>query len=172
MRTREILEKAQQFCEKHNITKYPVRIVDICKAEKITVFEQYLPKGMSGFIVIQNEEFAHYGTGRLIVVNLLEGPDQRRLTIARELAHYILRVDEGEDVFAHRAMGEDNEMEREANLFAANILMPKTLAIEAIDNMYDGDSRELPNFMKAEHFARKFAVSRDAASTQIMQLKI
>ena len=165
MQTNEIIEKAEEFCKKHNLTGYPVKIVDLCLAEDIQVFERYLPEEVSGFIVIQEEVFDGYGTGRLIVVNLADSPRRRRFTIAHELAHYILHKDENLSYYAHRDAGQNGGDEKEANLFASNVLMPHTFVNECVERL-----GEPPQYLLIDYVADKFAVSKDAAQVRLSQL--
>jgi len=172
MRAAEIMEKAEQFCIKHSVVQYPVKIVDLCRAENISVFEEYLPTDVSGFIVIQDEDFENYGTGRLIVVNLADSARRRRFTIAHELAHYILHKDENQPYYAHRDAGQNGGIEREANMFASSILMPKALiesALEALSGSIFGD---VPPYMRIGHIAKEFAVSQDAAQVRLDRLHL
>ena len=172
MQKSEIMKRAEQFCIKHDIMQYPVKIVELCRAEGISVFEEYLPRDVSGFIVIQEEEFENYGTGRLIVINLADSARRRRFTIAHELAHYILHRDESQPYYAHRDAGQNGGIEREANIFAGSILMPKHLVASALDDMSGTVFGDALPFMKINHIAKEFAVSKDAAQVRLDQLSL
>ena len=172
MRSAEIIKKAEQFCIEHNVVQYPVKVVDLCRAENISVFEQYLPAGVSGFIVIQDEHFENYGTGRLIVVNLADSARRRRFTIAHELAHYILHKDESLTYYAHRDAGQNGGIEREANIFASCILMPRTLVESSLEELSGSIFGEAVPYMKISHIAKEFAVSPDAAQVRLDRLQL
>jgi len=169
MQTSEIIEKAERFCAKHDVIERPVKIVNLCAAEGISVFEQYLPENVSGFIVIQDDIFQHYETGRLIVVNLSDSASRRRFTIAHELAHYILHWDESHDYYAHRDAGQNTGIEQEANIFASCVLMPQPLVESSLDGLSE-IFVEAPPFMWIDHIAKEFAVSRNAAQVRLEQL--
>jgi Zn-dependent peptidase ImmA (M78 family) len=171
MYAKEILEKAEQFCNKHGVEQPPVKIIELCKREGIKVFEQYLPRDVSGFIVIQKENFENYGTGKLIVVNLTDNANRRRFTIAHELAHYILHKDETEEYYAHRDAGQNGGIEREANLFASSILMPRALIETAVKEYRACILGSIPTHMLVEHIAQEFVVSKDAAQIRLYQMK-
>jgi len=166
MQEKEIMEAAERFCFKHNITQCPVEIVRICQAEGISVFEENLPKNVSGFIVIQNDHFEYYGTGRLIAVNIRDSASRRRFTIAHELAHYILHKDESQEFYAHRDTGQNGGIENEANIFASCVLMPKALVISLLRDLRENAT----SAMKIVHIAKNFAVSQDASRVRLEKL--
>ena len=56
MNKREVIAKAEEFCKKHNINQYPVRIASLCSHYDLSVREEYLPENVSGFIVVQKEK--------------------------------------------------------------------------------------------------------------------
>ncbi len=182
MRKSDVIKKAEEFCKEHEITEYPVKIVDLCKKKGLRVFEQYLPEKVSGFIVYLPENDTSddigrnfkdtYGTTRFIVVNLTDGPGRRRFTVAHELAHFILHKDDSEEIYAHRDAGIYNAKESEANLFASNILMPEALVkkeLKIFDDEYWGTALFSD---KVDHISKKFAVTRSAAKVRLEQLGI
>lgn len=171
MTKEDIVKRVEENCEEYNITEYPVKIVELCKQYDITVFEEYLPPEVSGFIVIKEGTFEQYDTGRLIVVNLSELASRRRFTIAHELGHYILHKKVDEELYAHRDAGGSSQEEQEANFFASNILMPKDLINQALD-MCDKSLSSISDYYKIEYIAEQFAVSKSAAQIRLEQLGI
>lgn len=172
MTNKNVIDRAKDFCDDNGINSYPVKIVELCEKQGIKVFEEYLPKEVSGFIIIQEDNFRDYDTGKLIVINLSDSARRRRFTIAHELAHYLLHRDTRSELYAHRDAGQNNRMEQEANLFAANILMPEDLVKKALENISDDSSCALPPSMKIEYIANEFAVSFNAALVRMEQLKL
>lgn len=173
MQKHKIITRAEDCCSLHNINRFPVGIVTICKSYGITVFEKYLPSEVSGFIVIQKEDFQNYGTGKLIVANLSDPPTRRRFTIAHELAHYILHKKPEEELFAHRDAGENSGIEQEANIFASNVLMPEKLVRDAISQLRRKKSyKNIPRYIMIDYISKNFAVSGAAAEVRLDQLKI
>jgi Zn-dependent peptidase ImmA (M78 family) len=70
-----------------------------------------------------------YPADRLIVLNADESPVRRRFTLAHEIGHWVCQCLEGTGapVFCRHqdvAVSADRALEREANLFAAELLMP------------------------------------------------
>ena len=134
---------------------------------QIKVYEEYLSDDVSGFIVIQKENFHQYNSNRVIVVNLSDSARRRRFTIAHELAHYVLHKG-NDELFAHRDAGQNDGIEHEANVFATNILMPKDLVFKVLDGVWS----KMPSVLKIRHVADTFAVSLSAAQVRLEQLNI
>lgn len=168
----DVVRRAKEFCSEHSIAEYPVRIVDLCKKMGISVFEEYLPEDVSGFIVIQEEPFHDYDSGRVIVVNLSDSAERRRFTIAHELAHYILHRDDNQPLYAHRDAGQNGGIEREANIFASNILMPEDLVRETISQLENDTFGKLFDMTKVMFISDQFAVSAPAARVRLKELKL
>jgi hypothetical protein len=80
-----------------------------------------------------------YPAERLIQVNSNDAPTRRRFTLAHEVDHWVCQVQEGrgaplmcraEDI----APDADRRLEREANVFAAELLMPEPDVRAAVDD--------------------------------------
>lgn len=164
-----------RFCDDNNIDSYPVEIVKICNEQGLKVFEEYLKPDESGLIVVDNKKWDKYDSDKFIVVNSYESATRRRFTIAHELAHFVLH--KGENVlYAHRDMtdnrGDNAEIEREANYFAANILMPEKLVINRVEEIRKNAVGSTPSFLLAKLIADDFYVSESAAEVRLKQLGI
>jgi hypothetical protein len=86
--------------------------------------------------------------------------DRRRIAIAREIGHFVLH-EEGCRPESGPAAGEAGRAEeREADAFAAELLMPEHLVREAVSGQ-DVDVARL---------AERFEVSRKAMQTRLLQL--
>jgi Zn-dependent peptidase ImmA (M78 family) len=69
-------------------------------------------------------------------VNANDAPTRRRFTLAHEVGHWVCQVQEGRDALVmcraeDLAPGIDRALEREANIFAADLLMPEP-AVRAV----------------------------------------
>ncbi len=168
----EIKKKAKEFFNKHNVHTLPVDIVRICNSEGFKVFEEYLPHGISGYIVTDKENIEKYETNKVIIVNLADNPRRRRFTIAHELAHYALHKKENEDLYAHRDSGQNNSIEREADIFASNILMPEELLRDEISKLESTVFGKLSLSQKISCIADAFAVSESAAAIRLKELAL
>ena len=139
--------------------QYPVDVKAAAEAIGVRVILDKLPDGVSG--KIQKDSNGDY----YIVANQDEPNVRQRFTIAHELGHYIyhrsLIGDGVEDSPAYRAPDEtvyestplERIHERQANQFAANLLMPLPAIRDAEKNCPSIDVADL---------AQLFQVSEDA----------
>lgn len=169
----KIAQKANEICEQNNITHYPVNIVDICNAMGIAVYEQYLPSKVAGFIGVDDSLRERYHTDKVIVVNLADRAVRRRFTIAHELAHYVLHKKKDETLYAHRDVIDTPQrgIEREANIFASNILMPERMVRDVLEELEERDFFAAFD-EKIRYIANEFKVSKEAARVRLQDLKI
>jgi Zn-dependent peptidase ImmA (M78 family) len=130
IRKRHIREIVESLLDRHGVKAAPVPIEKIARAHEIELKAERVDDDLSGFLLRAK------GSRRAIIgVNDNHHPNRQRFTIAHELGHYLLH--EGEAVHLDQsrsgftmnfrdqesATGED-DAEREANLFAAELLMP------------------------------------------------
>lgn len=106
-----------------------------------------------------------------IVVNKGSTVERQRFTIAHEIAHFLLHRDKGDfefreetkhrsdDPFVYLSSSDKND-EREANTFAAVLLMPPNLFKPAFERL-EGDIAKI---------SRLFVVSQSAAEIRVRQL--
>ncbi len=133
--------------------------------------------------------FANAGGG-YILANADDPLPRRRFTAAHELGHYLLHFlprlqaaqdaetylvqdDSGETVREEEKSGDDKalslpEMERQANRFAAELLMPEAVCRTAAD-LYAARFRTTPRFLE-HHLARDMLVSREAMRWRLRSL--
>lgn len=110
------------LAKSHNIETEPLDVLSLVRAMGLTVRFEPMENQTSGKLVKDKK------SGRwIILVNSLHHPHRQRFTIAHELAHYCMhspRQDTFEDMAFFR---KDNfpPYEREANRFAAELLMPE-----------------------------------------------
>jgi IrrE N-terminal-like domain len=101
---------------------------------------------------------------REVWLNATESPERRRFTLAHELGHWVCQVMEGRGApVMCRAdevgVGEGRALEREANVFAAELLMPE----EGVRAAFDGSTMAT---------AAVFAVSDEAMHWRLFNLKL
>ncbi|HTU18015.1 MAG TPA: ImmA/IrrE family metallo-endopeptidase [Gemmataceae bacterium] len=131
-------------------------------------------------------------SGGYILVNADDPLPRRRFTAAHELGHYLLHFlprlqaehdpetylvqdDSGETVREEDKPADDNalslpQMERQANRFAAELLMPEAVCRTAGD-LYAARFRTPQRFLE-HHLARDLLVSREAMRWRLRQLSI
>jgi hypothetical protein len=82
-----------------------------------------------------------FPAARRIVVNASEHAVRQRFTIAHELGHWVCQVLEGTTKPVYCRSDEVDEsarkLEREANVFAAELLMPEDAVRASDENMFD-----------------------------------
>ncbi len=134
MQLDQILRTVMKFRE-----TIPVNVRGLALALGLRVIDRELDKDTSGLLKkTSDDDF-------IIEVNAIHPETRKRFTIAHEIAHFVLHRhllsigDQIQDNVAYRAVsGIGNnkispEHEREANKFAANLLMPPAKIIEYCD---------------------------------------
>ena len=131
-----VLKDSLAIIRKHSV-KPPVQIKPIVEEMGLGLRFEALPAQISG--VIRRTD--RYPAGYEIIVNSTHARTRQRFTAAHELGHYIYHRDLLEsgvgDTRAYRAEGTSLpnpniqiQHERQANAFAANLLMPSHLIRE------------------------------------------
>jgi Zn-dependent peptidase ImmA (M78 family) len=126
IRRRKIESLVRELLARHKISEAPVPVEKIARAEGATIFYQALEGDMSGFIYRDKERV-------VIGVNTHHARVRQNFTTAHELGHLLLHEQEQLHVdhsFRVRLRNDvssqgTDEAEREANFFAASLLMPK-----------------------------------------------
>ena len=174
VRRKQIRESVETLLHKFNITEGPVPVERVVKSLGIEIKLDKVDDDLSGFLVREKK-----GHGRSVIgANRSHHPHRQRFTIAHELGHFLLHegetvhLDEYRQAFTinlrdpQSAKGEDND-EREANLFAAEFLMPaKFLTDDLKGKTLDllGDSEFLVKL------AKKYKVSVQALTFRLANL--
>lgn len=165
-RTRAI-GTAKSIIDKHNVVRPPVRIDKLARKLGAKLLYAPLDDELSGMVYIKDGD-------PIIGVNALHHPNRQRFTIAHEVGHLLLHKDQiAKEVHVDKAFlmlrrdakaasGTDN-IEIEANAFAAEILMPEKLVL----NFLEGDSFDIDDEELIKTLAQKFKVS-----TQAMQFRL
>lgn len=131
VRRKYVCTIVRQLLDDHNIQAPPVLVEELAQALGIRVQKKPADDTLSGFLIrdLKNHR-------AVIGVNSSHSENRRRFTVAHELGHFLLHetgriyVDDVNNIFRvqHRdensSKGENFE-EKEANLFAAELLMPK-----------------------------------------------
>ena len=168
IRRRKIESLVEELLATYDITEAPVPVERIAKAKGARVFHQSLEDDVSGFLYQDNEQ-------TVIGVNTHHAPVRQNFTTAHELGHLLLHDQEQLHVdhdFRVRlrddmsSQGTD-DYEREANFFAASLLMPRRFLEEDLEgvhyvNLLDDD------FLY--DLARKYGVSVQALVNRLKNL--
>ena len=167
MNTMQIRKRAVELLDSNNLFSAPVSLDDLAKKLGIRVKHEDLEDEVSGFLVAKE--------GRsTVVLNKNHHHNRRRFTLAHEIGHFVLHK-ELDEVFLDANLtyfrskdypGADSRIEREANCFAAELLMPKRIIAKLIEkkNMDISDESDFLSLAKA------FKVSERALAIRLMKL--
>jgi Zn-dependent peptidase ImmA (M78 family) len=168
IRRRRIEGLVQQLLATYRIAEAPVPVERIAKGEGARIFYRSLDDDVSGFLYRENNQ-------AVIGINTHHAPARQNFTAAHELGHLLLHdqeqlhVDNGfrvrlrDDV---SSQGTDDD-EREANFFAASILMPKVFLEEDLENI---ESVDLLDDEFLSDLAQKYGVSAQALVNRLKNL--
>jgi Zn-dependent peptidase ImmA (M78 family) len=168
IRRRKIESLIRELLEKHRVRDAPVPVERIAKIAGARIFYQSLEDDISGFLFRD-------ATQAVIGVNTHHAPVRQNFTTAHELGHLLLHetttlhVDHGfrvrlrDDV---SSQGTD-ESEREANFFAASLLMPKEFLEADLAETHDVD---LLDDSLLHELSRKYGVSSQALVNRLKNL--
>lgn len=163
-------ERARKLLDELEITSAPVPIEKIIKRCQVVL--QYAPfeDELSGMAYI-NEGVS------IIGINALHPPNRQRFSAAHELGHHLLHadqlksavhVDRGLRVLMRDQIASQgvDPIEIEANAFAAELLMPKSMLKEVIA----GGEIDIESDIQIEALAKKFRVSASAIRYRLLGL--
>lgn len=170
VRRKHIRSIVEKLLAEHNVRSVPVDVARIARAIGVEVQEEPAEDDLSGFLYRDRKRKV-----AVIGVNSTHHPNRRKFTAAHELGHCLLHdfdevhVDRQFKVWLRNeasSQGTDLE-EKEANLFAAEILMPQKFLerdvqrIGTIDLMDEDVIREL---------AEEYGVSAQAMTFRLTYL--
>jgi len=128
----DVKKLSEQVLEENYIEEPPIDIYEVAKNYGLEVEEQSFPSKysqISGFITEDN------GAPHL-VVNAADSKNRKNFTVAHELGHWLmhrdnLRADPKVGVLFRIPLGKLNAdpLEKQANTFAANLLVPEKMLI-------------------------------------------
>lgn len=169
VRRRPIRTLTKRLLQEHQIDAPPVDVAKLAEQMGVVVHFEPADDELSGFLLRDVDRYK-----ALIGVNKDHAPTRQRFTIAHELGHLLLHkgeplhVDRGMKVNLRDGAASQGTIieEKEANLFAAELLMPahflrKDLQ-EKISLEIEGD---------IEWLAKKYDVSAQAMTFRLSYLK-
>ena len=138
----------------------PVDVEGLASAIGLEIVRRPMPDDISGKIECEAD-----GGPCTITVNSTHAKTRQRFTIAHEIAHFILHRDMVGDGITddgrYRSKGLSDQIERQANNYAADILMPWKLVLEKRN---EGKTT-------AAEMAREFQVSEAVAEIRLRELR-
>ena len=118
--------------------------------QHIHVFEWHLPWTVSGM--------SYRGQFTVVFINRAHTEDRRLFTLAHELAHVLLHLRRETRETMVSTFGARDPDEKQANLFASELLMPT----QALDRLIAALGERLREMQVLDSASRSFNVSRDA----------
>jgi len=171
---RFIENKAKEVIEKYSVFNTPIDVFKIAENLGLEIRSEDLGVNVSGVLLIKNNK-------GIIGYNEKENVSsvRKRFTIAHEIGHYILHSSDKNLFVDHKnfkaiyrdsnsAKGEIMQ-EKEANAFAAALLMPKKLIRDMVDNE-NFDFFEESTQSRINILAKEFKVSGMAMSIRLSNM--
>jgi Zn-dependent peptidase ImmA (M78 family) len=166
MTNRQIEIKSSQLLKEYKLLKAPVNVVLLARQMGIIIEEQGLDDDVSGFLVRKD-------SSDIIGVNKFHPEVRKRFTISHEIGHYKLHVETPLFVdyykgskLNRKSTGGNYIMEKQANRFAACLLMPEKLIHEELVKLDD----DLEYESKLNSLSIKFVVSKAAMDYRLKAL--
>lgn len=171
VRRNKIRKLAEALLRSYRIESPPVPVERIAKGEGLAVRKQRnADSEISGFLYRSS-------TRSIVGVNLSHAPVRQRFTVAHELGHFLLHAGSSDEVHVDRgfdvkfrddlsSQGTDPE-EREANLFAAELLMPRRFLEE---NLAEAGELDLVDDEFVQDLAKNYGVSVQAMLFRLTNL--
>lgn len=181
----EMIErKAQQVLRNAGALTIPVDLEKVLQSLNVRVHDEDMDAETAGVLIVKGEQ-------RHVLVNKDHPHNRKRFTIAHELGHLVLHDDEASgdasgqrmyidrQIRVYQRVGEASsavyqqegsqttvQQEREANAFAACLLMPAHHVTRA------ALERDLFDEVSVASLARNFEVSEQAMSIRLQQLQV
>ncbi len=170
IRRKYIRDFVSRLLTENEIARPPVPVERIARARGALVRKEGVDDHVSGFLY-RNPE-----TKRAVIgANRLQHPNRQRFTVAHELGHLLLHS--GHDVHVDKSFPVKRRDERstkgvdldemEANLFAAELLMPVQFLQEDLKRLGELD---LLHDEKVAKLARLYQVSNQAMAVRLSHL--
>lgn len=151
-------DKAESILKLANITDLPVNLNKIAESLGFTILPFPFPDKRKGMVLIENNH-------KTIGINSNHSISSQRYTIAHELGHYL----NGHQHYDNPHINDETrffdahfQQEKEADLFAAELLMPKDFLIK--------DLTEIG--LDIEKLTKKYQVSEQAMWIRLTSLRL
>ena len=158
--------RARELLKSLSIKRPPVDVVGVAKKLRVRIEQADLSDECSGVLVRR-------GSAAVIGVQFAHHPNRQRFTVAHELGHFLLHkggtyVDKGTTLrFRNLQSGSGTQKEeREANHFAAALLMPA----EWVQAEFERHPFDLADDSQLQELCRTFGVSAQAMSYRLTNL--
>ena len=157
--------------EKNNISEAPVNIEKICQYYDIEVEPIDAEDNLSGFFLVNDKKI------KMIGYNKNHSDNRKRFTIAHEFGHFQLHLQSDQKFFIdnnskffrnEKSSSGELKQEREANAFAAALLMPVPLLERELEKINDNeDIDSIVIFLSS-----RFLVSEESMRYRLINLGV
>ena len=176
VRRKHIEELAENLLRQNKVSAPPVGINVLARSLGLDLVKQDADDSISGMLINQGD-----GKGGIIGVNRSHHPNRQRFTIAHEIGHFLLQHYQGVHFDGantglqinfrnDRSTTGEDIFEREANLFAAEILMPRRLLEADLSKIKNPVSLVDANDKTLKDLAKKYQVSVRAITYRLSYL--
>lgn len=128
--------EAEKILRENFITQAPIPVEELVEFEGLGLIRTQFEDGAIAGVINLEKKY--------LLINANDSLTRQRFTIAHELGHWILhkefmQLNKDMAVLYRKPLGEaeSDAFEREANCFAANLLVPEEMLREAIKSGYD-----------------------------------
>ena len=162
--------KADQTLRAIGATSAPVDLNLVVQCLDLQLRIEFFAGDLSGVLMRKN------GKG-IIAVNATDAPMRQRFTIAHEIGHYVL--EHKGDVFVDhtimnrrdgRSSAAIDAQEIEANAFAAELLMPRSMVLDETNRLLSSSDVHSDQTSTIKALSLKFQVSEQAMTFRLMNL--
>lgn len=171
IRRQKIRFLVKELLEQSGVHMPPIPVEDIARSKGIDVrTSEERDSSISGFLFLGSEQ-------PIIGVNGKHHPNRQRFTIAHELGHYLLHSSTIQDLYLDHSfkvlLRDDrssegiDEAEREANLFAAEFLMPVSFLQ---NDLHDRMQIDVDDETFLRELAQRYQVSQQALIFRLAHL--
>jgi Zn-dependent peptidase ImmA (M78 family) len=161
-------ERATKLLADHGVIDAPVPVEDLARSLGAEVVYRGFEGDVSGMVYRDKAQ-------KLIGVNSSHGANRQRFTVAHEVGHLVLH--KGTPVFVDSFEGRINwrdgasaQEESEANAFAAELLMPRSLVVRKVQDAMESSSPS--PFELIAHMAKTFKVSQQSMRYRLENLGV
>jgi Zn-dependent peptidase ImmA (M78 family) len=170
----EVESRAQRFLNKHGFKQSPIDVRKLAESAGYRVVLRYFDEAdISGTVMRDTDRRVTLG------INTLHAPVRQRFSIAHELGHAQLHLNQRDSLFvdppagvlfrdSRASLGEDPR-EINANQFAAALLMPRTMVHEALRGVAKSSTRFTIDEAVGK-LAKQFEVSNQAMRYRLVVL--
>lgn len=159
-----IEEKVEKLITQLNISSGPVLVEEIALKSNVQI-KQAVSKDFSG-LLFRKDGIAY------MAISSNESPVRQRFTIAHELGHFFLHpqkdtfIEYRDNKYKKKVVRSTEE--KEANFFAASLLMPKKFIEVDIKNIPD----KIVSENDIKNLAQKYKVSEEAMTYRLINLHL